>query len=95
MIVFPASLVTTDVLSQGPSEVSPEYVRSRRRGIVSLGHYFFTLSQQLNVFPFHCLFLEAVHRRQHGHQLQEQEGGFQQDWFLLSQSVFVRIEATS
>lgn len=35
----------------------PKYVRSRRRGIVSLGHYFFPLFQQLNVFPFYCLFV--------------------------------------
>ena len=38
----------------------PKYVRSRRRGIVSLGHFCFILFQQLNLFPLHC-FLVGNH----------------------------------
>lgn len=51
-IIFPVSRATTDVLSQEPSRMPPKYVRSGRRGIVSLGHYFFILFQQLNVISF-------------------------------------------
>jgi hypothetical protein len=55
VIVFPVSLATTDILSQGPGKMPPKYIGSGRRGIVSQRHYFFILFQQMNIFPFHCL----------------------------------------
>lgn len=38
-----------------PPQTPPKRVSSGRRGIVSRGHYFFILFQQLNLFPSGCL----------------------------------------
>ena len=89
VIVFSVSWATTDVLSQGPSRMFPKYVRSRRRVIVSLGHFRFILFLQLNVFPLHCFLLETIHWRHHCHQTTKKKKkkkttSSRETWFLTS-----------
>ena len=94
VIVFPVSWATTDVLSQRPRRMPPKYVRSRRRGIVSLGHFCFILFQQLNVFPLHCFLvgnhplatsLPSNYKNKKRREIKKKTTSSRQTWFLTSQ----------